>query len=89
MPSRLISQSEAIPESGLVQGVKKPHVTISVKLERTQGIKEKEMLMEDGSKGKELSTSTSLRKPETALTEEQKILELTRRQMMQARKPSE
>jgi len=34
---------------------------------------------EEGSKGRELSTSTSLRRPESELTEEQKILELTRR----------
>jgi hypothetical protein len=80
MPSRMISQMEAIPESWTTG---KPPVTISVKLERTQEIKDKDM-MEDGSK------STSLRRPETeTLTEEQKILELTRRQMMQGRKPSE
>lgn len=71
-PSVLASRKLSRPELA----TKKPHVTINVKLNRIKEMKDKE---EDGSKGRELSTSTSLRRPESELTEEQRILELTRR----------
>jgi len=71
-PSILASRKTSRQELG----TKKPQVTINVKLNRIKEMKDKE---EEGSKGRELSTSTSLRRPESELTEEQKILELTRR----------